>query len=199
MRLHVHRWGSGGRVVLIHGAVLGGRECWRSQRPLTERWMLLAPDRPGHGESPDARQDFEPEAELVADQLLGEPAHLVGYSYGGIVAMLAAASRPDNVKSLTVVEPPATSVARGNRTVDEWEALTTRVFSQPGGSDLRTLTGQFFDVAGVALPVPDPLPAPMERGARALVGARPTGEAEIPLESLRAGSFPILVVSGGHH
>ncbi|MQA93072.1 MAG: alpha/beta fold hydrolase, partial [Gemmatimonas sp.] len=104
MRLHVHRWGSGPTVVLIHGGVLGGREAWRAQRPLTERWTLLAPDRPGHGMSPDARQDFEPEATLVADQLLGAPVHVVGYSYGAIVAMLAAAQRPHGVRTLTVVE-----------------------------------------------------------------------------------------------
>ena len=77
-------------MVLVHGGVLGGRETWRAQRPLTERWTLLAPDRPGHGQSPPARQDFEPEAALVADQLLDQPSHLVGHSYGGIVSMYAA-------------------------------------------------------------------------------------------------------------
>lgn len=53
--------------------LLGVRETWRAQRPLTERWTLVAPDRPGHGQSPPARQDFEPEAALIADQLLDEP------------------------------------------------------------------------------------------------------------------------------
>ncbi|WP_346135942.1 alpha/beta hydrolase [Lentzea roselyniae] len=61
MRLHVHQWGRGPRVVLVRGGVLGGRETWRAQRPLTERWTPLAPDRPDHGQSSPARQDFEPE------------------------------------------------------------------------------------------------------------------------------------------
>ncbi|WP_148106377.1 alpha/beta fold hydrolase [Amycolatopsis sp. WAC 01375] len=51
MRLHVHQWDPD-RVVLVHGVLLGGREAWRTQRPLTERWTLLAPDRPGCGKSP---------------------------------------------------------------------------------------------------------------------------------------------------
>ncbi len=182
----------------MHGAVLGGREAWRAQRPLTERWTLLAPDRPGHGESPDAPQDFEFEAHLIASQLLDESAHFVGYSYGAIVAMLAAAERPEKVCSLTVVEPPATSVARGVAAVDEWEAETREVFTAASGEDLPALVGRFFGIAGVPLPVPDPLPEALERGARALIGARSPGDAEIPLDALRAAGFPMLVISGGH-
>ena len=40
-------------------------------------------------------------------------AHLVGHSYGGVIALLAAARRPELLRSLTVVEPPALRVARG--------------------------------------------------------------------------------------
>jgi pimeloyl-ACP methyl ester carboxylesterase len=178
--------------------VLGGREAWRAQRPLTDRWTLLAPDRPGHGKSPDAPQDFEPEAQLIADQLLDAPAHLVGYSYGGIVAMLAAAERLDQLRSLTVVEPPAMGVARGNPVVDAWDAETRELFASASGEDLPSLVGQFFGIAGVPLPVPDPLPDALERGARALIGARPPGDAQLPLEALRDAPFPMLVISGGH-
>lgn len=198
MRLFVHSWGSGPRVVLVHGVVLSGRESWRAQRPLTERWTLLAPDRPGHGRSPDARQDFESEAPLVADQLLQEPAHLVGHSYGAIVAMLAAARQPKTVRSLTIIEPPATAVAAGNQAVDEWAGALGRLFADPG-EDSAELLRRFFDLEGVHAPVPEPLPEPLERGARALAGARPPTEADLPLAALADAGFPCLVVSGGHH
>lgn len=64
--------------------------------------LALAPDRLGHGNSPDAAQDFEVGAELIA-------------------AMFAAARKPEMVRTLTVVEPPATKVARGNAVVDAWD------------------------------------------------------------------------------
>jgi pimeloyl-ACP methyl ester carboxylesterase len=198
VRLYVHEWGSGPRVVLVHGVVLGGRESWRAQRPLTERWTLLAPDRPGHGRSPDARQDFETEAPLVADQLLQEPVHLVGHSYGGIVAVLAAARRPESVRSLTVIEPPAAGVAAGNPAVDEWAEALRALFADPG-DDLAALLRRFFDLEGVEAPIPDPLPEPLERGARALATARPPTEAELPLAALAESGIPMLVISGGHH
>ena len=194
----MHSWGTGPRIVLVHGVVLGGRESWRAQRPLTERWTLIAPDRPGHGRSPDARQDFEAEAALVADQLLGEPVHLVGHSYGAIVAMLAAAKRLPAVRSLTLIEPPATRVAAGNPVVDEWAAELRALFADPG-DDLAAVLSRFFALAGVPLPVPEPLPEPLERGTRALVGARSPTEAELPLAAIAESGLPCLVVSGGHH
>jgi pimeloyl-ACP methyl ester carboxylesterase len=198
MRLHVHQWGSGPPVVLVHGGILGGRETWRGQRPLTERWTLLAPDRLGHGRSPDGLQDFDRDAELVADQLLDPPAHLVGFSYGGIVAMLAAAARPEGVRTLTIVEPPATRVAQGTPAVDAWDAELRKFIAGHSKEDLRAWLADFFAVIGVAVEIPDPVPEPLVRGARALIGGRPPGDARVPLDILAEAPFPILVVSGGH-
>jgi pimeloyl-ACP methyl ester carboxylesterase len=183
--------------VLVHGGVLGGRYAWRAQKPLAERWTLLAPDRPGHGDSPAARQDFEPEAILVADQLLEDPVHLAGLSYGGIVAMLAATRRPENVRSLTVIEPPATGVARGVPSVDDFDAAMRAVLDDPP-DDLAALLDAFFSVVGVPLQAPRPLPEPLAKGAAALVGIRPPGEAKVPLAELSRASVRSLVVSGGH-
>ncbi|MGW4212830.1 alpha/beta fold hydrolase [Lentzea sp. NPDC004789] len=197
MRLHVHRWGSGPRVVLVHGGVLGGREAWRAQRPLTERWTLLAPDRPGHGQSPPARQDFEPEAALVADQLLDLPSHLVGLSYGAIVSMYAAALRPEHVRSLTIIEPPCAGVARGVPVVDAFGAATRAVVESADLDPVAALR-RFFPVAGVPVEVPERPHETLVKGMRQLLGARPPDEAEPPLAALRAAGFPILVVSGGH-
>ena len=68
-------------------------------------------DRPGFGASPPLeRGDFELEAPLFAE-LLGDGAHLVGHSYGAVIALLAAAERPEAVLSLTVSEPGALKLA----------------------------------------------------------------------------------------
>lgn len=197
MELYVHRWGSGPRIVFVHGAVLGGREAWRAQRPLTDRWTVLAPDRPGHGRSPGDRSDFEPEARLIADQLLDEPAHLVGLSYGAIVAMYAAALRPDMVRSLTVIEPPSSAVAEGVPSADTFGAdvrgLLTLAQAEPAD-----VLREFFRVTGVFQEVVEPVPEVLVRGVGQLLRTRPPDEARPPLAELAAASFPVMVVSGGH-
>ncbi|WP_204081221.1 alpha/beta fold hydrolase [Mycobacterium riyadhense] len=197
IRMHVHRWGHGPRVVLVHGAVLGGREAWRAQRPLAQRWTLLAPDRPGHGGSPPARQDFESEAALLAEQLLDEPAHLVGMSYGAIVAMYAAARRVNTVSSLAVIEPPATAVARGVAAVDAYGAAVREILGEID-ADPEDALHRFLRCVGAWTVVSDPTPPVLIKGIRQLLGARPPDEAQPPLQELANAQFPTLVVSGGH-
>ena len=197
MKLHVHEWGSGPPAVLVHGSILGARHAFVMQQPLTERWTLLAPDRIGHGDSPAGRSDFEVDARLVTEQLLDQPVHLLGNSYGGIVSMLAATQRPENVLSLTVVEPPSVSVARGDPGVEAMAVSMEEMRDRPPEDD-RELLALFFSRVGVDMEVPDPLPEPLLLGTRALRTTRQPDEAQIPLAELEASGIPMLVVSGGH-
>jgi pimeloyl-ACP methyl ester carboxylesterase len=197
MKLHVHEWGSGPPVVMVHGSILGARYAFIEQQPLTERWRLLAPDRVGHGDSPAGPTDFEVDAGLIADQLLDQPVHLLGNSYGGIVSMLAAMQRPGNIRSLTVVEPPSVSVARGDPGVEAMAAVMEEMRDRPPEDD-RELLALFFSRVGVELEVPDPMPEPLLLGTRAMRTSRQPDEAQIPLAELKASGIPMLVVSGGH-
>ncbi|HTI27376.1 MAG TPA: alpha/beta hydrolase [Kutzneria sp.] len=195
--MFVHQWGQGPEVVLVHGAVLGGRECWRAQRPLTERWRLRAVDRPGHGRSPAVgRQDFEVEAALLAEEVLDRPVHLVGYSYGGLVAMDAALLKPSAVLSLTVVEPPATWLARGDSVVDGWAAELRALCASTESAE--QVLREFLPLAGAPVELTDPIHPTLVQGAERLRGARPPDEARPRLDALREADFPILAVSGGH-
>ena len=109
--MHVETVGSGPRVVLVHGSVGSGWSTWWAQRPLAESFTLVVPDRPGSPPNPPVEHvDFEEQAPLVAE-LLEDGAHLVGHSYGGVISLYAAALRPDAVRSLTLIEPPAFGVA----------------------------------------------------------------------------------------
>src|SRR5690242_17626930 len=118
--LNVTVWGEGDDAVFVHGSFGWGEETWAKQRPLADDHRLLLVDRRGFGRSaPDGRVDFERDAGDVAD-LLGDGAHLVGHSYGGVVSLLAAARRPAAVRSLTVIEPPALGLVRGNPVADDF-------------------------------------------------------------------------------
>jgi pimeloyl-ACP methyl ester carboxylesterase len=117
--LAFERVGDGPPVLFVHGDIVGPSLTWRKQRELAERWTLLIPSRPGFGASPPLeRNDFQVEAPMFAE-LLRDGAHLVGHSYGAVIALLAAAERPEAVRSLTVSEPGCLRVAEGTPEVDE--------------------------------------------------------------------------------
>ena len=188
------------RLVLVHGSVVGGRATWAAQRPLGERFELIVVERPGFPPNPPAtRVDFEADAALVAD-LLGEDDHLVGHSYGGVIALLAAARRADALASLTVIEPPATSVAAGDPDADAFAAGGRALYASGASSKgLESLLRDFLAAVGSRFDPPSPLSPDLEQGARALLVERGPWEAEIPLAALADAAFPKLVVSGAHH
>jgi len=185
--------------VLVHGSVVGGRPTWSGQLPLSERYELVIVDRPGFPPNPPVdRVDFETDADLVAG-LLQRGDHLVGHSYGGVIALLAAASRPELVRSLTVIEPPATRVALDNPAVAAFAERGAELYATAETDDPETFLRRFLTAVGSALDPPSPLPPELEQGARALAVERGPWEAEIPLDVLAAAPFPKLVVSGAHH
>ena len=198
--LFVRQWGDdGAAAILVHGDVFDGEATWARQRDLGARYRLLVPDRRGFGQSPDGgREDFERDAGDVA-ALLGAGAHLVGHSYGGVVALLAAARRPEAVRSLAVVEPPAFALAREHPAVRALVAdLTPLVGADPAMAPEEFLRRFVQAVGGDPGRLPSPLPPPLVRHTRLLMTCRPPWEAQIPLERLAPAGFPVLVVSGAH-
>jgi pimeloyl-ACP methyl ester carboxylesterase len=186
------------RLVLVHGSVAGARMTWTVQQPLAERFELVVVERPGFPPNPLVdRVDFDSDAALVAELL--EPGdHLVGHSYGGVISMLAAAQKPAAVRSLTVVEPPATRVAAGNPAVDAFAAAGEALYATGARDDPETFLRRFLLAVGSALDPPSPLPPELAQGAQALQVERGPWEAEIPLDVLTAAPFPKLVFSGNH-
>jgi pimeloyl-ACP methyl ester carboxylesterase len=196
--LEAPRRGRGPLVVLVHGSVVGASVTWRKQTPLQEHWTLCTPNRPGFGDSPPMeRGDFEAEAPLIAD-LLGDGAHLVGHSYGAVIALFAAALRPEAVRSLAVSEPGSLSVAAGNPAVDAVIASGTELFRRGPEMDPRDLLLFFREGVGSAHTTPDELDGDLLAGARLLMRERPPWEVDPPLADLARAPFPKLVISGGH-
>jgi pimeloyl-ACP methyl ester carboxylesterase len=185
------------RILLVHGSVVNGDATWVAQRPLAERFELVIPNRRGFPPNPPVeRVDFEDEA-VWLDPWIEAGMHLVGHSYGGVIALLAAARRPDDLRSLTVVEPPAFGIARGVPAVDEIIARSERHW-QEGPRDPGAFVRTFLEIVGSSLPRGELSPE-LLRGARTLMVERLPSEAELPFDALAAAPFPKLVVSGAHH
>lgn len=199
------------RLVLVHGSVVGGRATWREQRhSITDEAELVVLERPGFAlvsdsvsdfsrtRSPEPRVDFDEHADWVAD-LLRPGDHLVGHSYGGVISLLATARAGERVASLTVIEPPCTSVALDDPAVAAFARGGAQLWSGGPRHDPEAFLRAFLTAVGSEFDPPSPLPPELEQGARALVGERGPWEAQIPLDDLAALAIPTLVVSGAHH
>jgi pimeloyl-ACP methyl ester carboxylesterase len=196
--LEVGRVGSGPAVILVHGSVVGARRTWRHQVALAEHWSLQLPNRPGFGTSPPlSRGDFEREAPLIAE-LLGDGAHLVGHSYGAVIALYAAALRPSAVRSLTVSEPGCLRVAAGDPAVDAQIAHGELLYERATTLSPLDFLHAFRGGVGSTHETPEQLTGELLIGVRLLMAERPPWEADPPFETIGSAGFPKLVMSGGH-
>ncbi|MFF8846471.1 alpha/beta fold hydrolase [Streptomyces sp. NPDC015127] len=100
--------GAGDPLVLLHGG-LCTNETWGPQRAdFAARFRLFLPERRGHGHTPDvpgplSYQDMADDTVAFIEAVVGGPAHLVGWSDGGIVALLVAIDRPDLVRKVVAM------------------------------------------------------------------------------------------------
>ena len=98
-------------VLLLHGSG-GSGSLWRHMSAALEPlYRCLAPDLLGYGTSlawpagvafglEAERVALEPRLDCCTDRL-----HVVGYSYGGVVALHLALARPGRVRTLALIEP----------------------------------------------------------------------------------------------
>jgi pimeloyl-ACP methyl ester carboxylesterase len=107
LRIAFQEAGAGPPLVLLHGALSDGR-VWQPQLDaLADEFSLVAWDAPGCGQSEDPPESFRlPEyadavAGLVAELGL-EPAHVLGHSFGGALALEVARRHPRAVATLVL-------------------------------------------------------------------------------------------------
>jgi pimeloyl-ACP methyl ester carboxylesterase len=196
--VYMESWGDGAPVVLVHGSLATGAEEWEAQGPLAnEGFRLLVLDRRGYGRSPVAEgEDFLRDAEDIAE-VMGDGAHLVGHSYGGLGVLFAAARHPEATRSLTVLEPGAFGLGQHEPAARALLGAVRGIWDQDL-PDEEWVVG-FLKAVGSD---PDEFPPAFLAAALPLVPvvrrARPTWDAELPLAELAVAPFPKLVVSGGH-
>jgi pimeloyl-ACP methyl ester carboxylesterase len=183
-------------LLFVHGSVANAELTWSAQKPLADRFEIVAPNRRGFPPGPDVeRVDFKDEA-VWLEPFLEPGVHLVGQSYGGVIALLAAARRPELVRSLVVIEPPAFGIARGIPAADEFMARIEEHWTNAPRDPAEFLRG-FLGLVGSSIPRGSFTPELLQ-GARTLMVERSPAEAVIPLDELAQAPFPKLLVSGGH-
>jgi pimeloyl-ACP methyl ester carboxylesterase len=100
--------GEGDPVVLLHGGMSDGTTWAMQQLAFEARHRVYVPDRRAHGRTPDVDGPLSYEAmadDTIAflEQVVGGPAHLVGWSDGANVALLVSMRRPDLVRRQVLV------------------------------------------------------------------------------------------------
>jgi pimeloyl-ACP methyl ester carboxylesterase len=133
MTLAFEESGQGPAIVLLHGFPLD-RSLWDAQRiALSDRYRVIVPDLPGHGQSP--RLADPPTIDGMADAVrelldglgLTGPVVLGGLSMGGYVALSFAARFLDRLRGLmlfdtrSIADPPEVAAGR-KRSAQEIDA-----------------------------------------------------------------------------
>ncbi|MFZ5572303.1 MAG: alpha/beta fold hydrolase [Thermodesulfobacteriota bacterium] len=104
--------GAGEPVLLLHAAASSGVQWQKIKMALNPGHRVLIPDLLGEGRTP-GRKDWsgllEAEGRLIRALIesTGGPVHVVGHSYGGVVAMRLALQFPHLFSSLILIEPVA--------------------------------------------------------------------------------------------
>jgi pimeloyl-ACP methyl ester carboxylesterase len=179
--------GVGAPLVLLHGG-LAPNETWSQQLPaFGQRFRVLAPERRGHGRTPDVDGPFAYD-DLAADTIgfleavVAGPAHLVGWSDGGIIGLLVAIRRPDLVRKLV-------AISANFDTTGVPQELHAQFASTPPDSDELAMLRSLYEAAS-----PDG-PAHWPVVFRKSVELATRGPGIPPAELQRIGA-PTLVVAG---
>jgi 2-succinyl-6-hydroxy-2,4-cyclohexadiene-1-carboxylate synthase len=97
--LAVTSWGKGPPLALLHGFSGGGSAFDHLRDSLGARFRCVAPDLPGHGDSPPAT-GWDAALEDLGAALPREPFFLAGYSMGARLALAFALRHPSSVRAL---------------------------------------------------------------------------------------------------
>jgi pimeloyl-ACP methyl ester carboxylesterase len=202
-------YGAGPIVVLVHGSPGNARAWQRVGERLALHHRVVAPDLPGHGETTaqlaGATPDVGYSATLVEAlvESVGRPALLVGYSYGGVVALAVALRDRAPVGALALLEPVAVealSLASDEGAHARTRAVFEEYIAAVEAGDLArvSIMVDFWFGTGAYAQMPEPLRAYMIR--EAATNARDVRGAlreDYPAAALHALSVPVTIVVGG--
>ncbi|HEV2415279.1 MAG TPA: alpha/beta fold hydrolase [Candidatus Dormibacteraeota bacterium] len=106
-RIHYEREGQGLPVIFLHAAVADSRMWGPQMRAFAKHFDCIAPDLRGFGKSELPAEHWLPIADVLAlvDHLDLKPAHIVGCSVGGGIAIDFALAHAERISKLVLVGP----------------------------------------------------------------------------------------------
>ncbi len=109
--------GAGPPVVLVHGSVSDYRQWSKQIKPLARHYRVIAYSRRYHWPNAQPRTNVDASHEIQVEDLAAiikalkpGPAHIVGHSFGGAVALHLAVRYPELVRTLVLAEPGVVSI-----------------------------------------------------------------------------------------
>jgi pimeloyl-ACP methyl ester carboxylesterase len=204
--------GKGTPVVFAHGAI-GDLRYWAPQRQeFAKRHRFVTYSYRYHGTEswPDTGQRYSAEThaadltELIVSLKAGS-VHLVGLSYGGLVATLVALNRPELVRTLTLAEPALFSllaeVPEAKPAMDAWnKSAEPMVAAIKAGDNVGATRLLVAVVTGKGPESFDTLPKPLRQllldNARTLPLLFSSAPPAVSCDMLKKVKIPTLVVGG---
>jgi pimeloyl-ACP methyl ester carboxylesterase len=204
--------GEGDPLVLVHGG-WGDHNSWGFVvAEFVRSYQVVAYDRRGHSQSdrvtaPDVFRAHEEDLGALIEKLGIAPAHVVGNSIGGSIALRLGGRRPEALRSICAHEPPSLDVLSGDR---ETEALVKDQVTKLAVVEQRLAAGDmeggarlFFETIALGPGAWEQLP---EQTRRTYVTNAPTFLAEmrdpeqlrLDLEELARFPHPTLLTNGDH-
>jgi pimeloyl-ACP methyl ester carboxylesterase len=201
--------GAGEPVILLHSGGMSGRQWRRLIDELAPIGRVIAPDLLGCGGNPrwpkDAPFDFHQDVAAVA-AIVAEvgPAHLIGHSYGGLIALTLAMAQPAQVRSLALYDPVAFAILHAT---DDREGLDDLVafahdpaMTDPAtGGDEAWLTAfiDYWSGPGAFRGLPEPArQAYLDVGRIVFLEVASLMQDRAPREAFAALTMPTLLLSG---
>jgi pimeloyl-ACP methyl ester carboxylesterase len=204
--------GTGAPVVFVHGAVADLR-FWEPQRAaFAKQHRFIAYTYRYHGTGPwsDGGKQYSAAthaADMAAfiEGLKAGPVHLVGLSYGGLLAAIVATKHPQLIKTLTLAEPALFGVLadlpEGKPALDSWnQGAAPMLAALQKGDTVGAVKQLHAVVSGQPAETFDKLPAPLRQmlldNARTLPLLFAGAPEAVSREALAAVKVPTLIVRG---
>ena len=204
--------GQGEPLVFIHGSFATISTWKKLVERLQDQYLCISIKLPGHGGVPDPDDFDRPTMSIERDivravlqDICGSgdvPIHLVGHSYGGVVALVLSVTRKLNVRSLTLFEPVAGSIfslVDDKSMQAEMQAFLQRYMAaaNSGFADTCSLVIDFWGGVGSFASLPEPVKNAMRKLVRNnLRHWALCSEPQYSLQDLKSFDVPCALVNG---